>query len=367
MKRSVLIAAALAVGATLWVASGALFGGDANRAAEKPPADLTATQQVPRVRVRMQQAEPLMSEALLRGQTEAWRTVDLKAETHGRVVELPVTEGSIVKKGQVIARLSEEGRPALLAEAEALLEQRRIEYDGAVRLAEKGFRAEMQVAQAKAALETAHAAVKQAAIELGNTTIKAPFEGVLNDRMVELGAYVEPGDPVAQIVDLDPILIVGHVNERDAGGLSIGAPGQARLVTGTEVDGSLRYISSVADPNTRTFRVELEVANPQRLIADGITAELRLPREKVMAHRISPALLTLSDDGEVGVKVVGADNAVAFHPVQIVADDPNGVWVTGLPGQVMLITVGQEFVATGQQVRPVDEKSLEPIDEGGLL
>ncbi len=84
-----------------------------------------------------------------------------------------------------------------------------------------------------------------------------------------------------------------------------------------------------------------------------MTAELRLPAAERPAHRLSPAALTLSDAGAVGVKTVDADGRVRFREVEILADEPQGVWVAGLPETVTLITVGQEFVTEGQRVRPV--------------
>ena len=152
------------------------------------------------------------------------------------------------------------------------------------------------------------------------------------------------GDPVASLVDLDPVLVVGQVSERDIGRLQVGGSGVARLMTGEKVEGRIRYIAKVADPVTRTFRVELEVANPDAALRDGITAEVVLPGPSVLAHRVSPAVLSLGDAGDIGVKIVDADQTVRFLPVQIVEQGEDGLWLLGLPDQVTLITVGQDFV-----------------------
>ena len=202
-------------------------------------------------------------------------------------------------------------------------------------------------------LDAANAAVLAAKIDIGHTYIRAPFDGVLDKRVVELGDFLDIGDHVATIVDLDPCLVVGQVSERELGKLAVGARGTARLVTGQSVEGTIRYIASVADPETRTFRVELEIPNPERHIPDGVTAELRLPIEKVRAHRVSPAVLTLADDGTVGVKAVDALNVVHFHPVEIIRDTVDGVWLGGLPEKLTLITVGQEYVHDGMRVHPI--------------
>ncbi|MGF1630242.1 MAG: efflux RND transporter periplasmic adaptor subunit [Kiloniellaceae bacterium] len=359
MKRSLLFAVLLAIAATLWVASGQLGEGGAEPEVQKAPADLTALDQAPLVRVRPSTAESHAVIDLLRGRTQANRLVEIKSETDGRVTELTVTDGTRVAAGDVIAKLAPGDRPARLAEAKALLAQRKIEFEADTKLSQKGFRAETQVAASQAVLEAAEAAVKIAEVELGYTAIRAPFDGVIDMRLVELGDFVDRADPVARLVELDPILIVTQVNERDVQRLSVGVPGTARLMQGETVSGHIRHISAVADEATRTFRVELEISNPEGRISDGMTAEIALPLSEVLAHLVSPAVLTLSDNGQIGVKAVGADNRVIFHPVEIVDTDNAGMWIAGLPAQVTLITVGQEYVGHGDEVRSVLESAIE--------
>ena len=359
MKSSYVMAFVLAAAAVAWVASGRLTDGDGLPEARKPPAELSGETRLTLVRVRSQQAELRQAEVILRGRSEARRSVEIKTETDGRVVALTVERGDAVEAGQIVARLAPNDRPARLREAEALREQRRIEVEAAQRLAKKGFRSETQLAAARAAYEAAGAAVERAQVELAFTEIRAPFGGLVEERPAEIGAFLKKGEPVVQVVDLDPILIVAEVGERDVGRLGVGATTRARLVTGDEVSGTLRFVGSVADPATRTFRIEVEVANPDLRIPDGATAELRIPLERVLAHRVSPAILTLTDDGVVGVKTLEGDGTVGFRPVSILDSAADGIWITGLPERVTLITVGQEFVKVGQPVRAVEEGKLD--------
>jgi len=132
-------------------------------------------------------------------------------------------------------------------------------------------------------------------------------------------------------------------------------PASARLATGQTVEGRIRFIGSTADPATRTFRIEIEIPNADRAVKDGVTAEIAIPLKPVTAHRFSPAILTLDDKGTIGVRTVGADDVVAFVPVEIVASDEGGVWVTGLPPSPAVITVGHEYVVAGQKVRRIDD------------
>ncbi|HLB80185.1 MAG TPA: efflux RND transporter periplasmic adaptor subunit [Dongiaceae bacterium] len=355
MKLSYLTAGAVAVAAVAWVLSGQF--GPPPEPAEAAGERLAAAAEpaLPQVRVRRQTAEPRAAEIVLRGRTAAVRAVELRAETRGSVAELLAEKGAAVAAGDVIARLKQDDRLARLREAKALLEQRRIEFDAATKLSAKGYRAETSVAEARAKLEQANAAVAAMEIDIGYTTIRAPFDGVVDARSAEIGDFLDVGDPIATIIDLDPILIVGQISERDVGQAKVGATGAGQLVTGERVAGVLRYVSVVADEATRTFRVELEVANPERRIPHGVSSELRLPLAESLAHRVSPAILTLADDGTIGVKIVTADDVVRFHPVTIVGDGPDGVWLAGLPETVTFVTVGQEFVGDGRRVRPVPE------------
>ncbi len=266
-------------------------------------------------------------------------------------------------------RLDPADREARLAEAAALLEQRRIEYDAARKLSDKGFQSQTRLAEARADLEAARAQQRRIALDIERTEIRAPFGGVLQTRAVEIGDYVGIGDPVATFVDLDPLIAVAEVSEREVSGVERNAEGTVRLVSGETVSGPLRYVSAVGAEGTRTFRIEVELANPDSRLPAGMTAEVRLPVRTVPAHAMSAAVLTLDDEGIVGVKSVDADNVVRFDPVEVVADGANGLWVAGLPPELRLITVGQEFVLPGQTVIPVPEDAVpgaaEAVSGGG--
>jgi len=169
---------------------------------------------------------------------------------------------------------------------------------------------------------------------------------------------VKVGDHIARLVELDPILIVGFVSEREIGQIEVGSLAAAELVTGMTVEGIVRYISKISETTTRTFRVEVEVPNPGRKIYEGLTAEIRLPLEEVLTHQITPALLSLDDDGTIGVKGVDENDKVVFYPIEIIGHTPDGMLLGGLPERLTLITVGQEFVVDGELVVPVPESEI---------
>lgn len=351
IKRSYIIAAVIAVILSAWILSGQIGGSESEVAENTAAEDTGAAEEEVFVQVRTFTAQPKTTKTTIRGRTEAVRSVEVRAETAGTVKEIPVQEGATVERGDTICRLSLNARDARMAEAEALMRQRYLEYDAAKKLAAKGHRSETQAAAARAAYDAAAALVKQAEVELGHTKITAPFEGVLEEQLVEVGDYLRVGDPCARIVDLDPFLIVGQVPESEVGKLRTGTVGEARLITGEEVQGLVRYLAKTADPATRTFRIELEVPNDDLSLRSGVTAQITVPSKEVPAHRLPPSILTLADDGSVGVRTVSANNIVHFNRVTILEDAPNGIWVAGLPERVDIITVGQEYVSEGQKVR----------------
>ena len=354
---SVWIAVGLAALATGWVASGMVGDDPVQPETQRVAAEVDTVEAAFAVRTRLSDSQLHRKTLLVRGRTEAERIVNIKTETEGQIVELPVEEGAIVEGGQVVAQIDPRERPASLQEAEALLEQKRLELEAARTLRSKGFRAETQLAAAQAEYDAAQAAVRRMEIEIGMLTVEAPFGGFFEERYVELGDYVEPGDNVGQIIDLDPIIIVAAISENDIGEMEVGVDARARLANGRDVVGVVRFIGANADPQTRTFRAEIEVANPDRLISAGMTAEISIPLETVSAHYISPAILTLSDDGAIGVMRVDEQSRARFTEIEIVEDEKDGIWVSGLPSEVTLIVVGQEFISDGQKVRAVEETS----------
>lgn len=355
MKKSIITALVLAIVAIGWIASGQFKPEEANGNDSTSSETQTAIKPM-QVRVADLSAITRVERVDVTGRTEASRKVQLRAETHGQVAELLARRGENITEGQPIARLRLDDRTAKLAEAKAALRQREIEYSASKRLKEKGFRSETEEAAAQAKLDAARAVVDQMQIDIARTTFRAPFDGMIDSGHIELGDYVRVGDIAATLIDLDPVLVVGNVSERQVSEIEEGMPGTVRLIDGSERTGIVRFVAPVAEPSTRTYRVELEVPNPDQEIRDGITAVIEIPVSESPAHFVTPSTLTLNDDGIVGVKIVTSDNKVSFQPVDIIADEPDGVWLGGLPDKIRLITVGQEFVVDGEQVEPVAGK-----------
>jgi multidrug efflux system membrane fusion protein len=306
-------------------------------------------------------AQPHRPRLVLRGRTEADRQVEVKAQVPGLVVSEPIRKGALVEAGASLCVLDPGERPAALAEAEAALKQAELDYSAGRTLAQRGFSAETEILSRGAKLEAARAMVQRARIEIARLTIAAPFAGALESDTAELGALLQPGDVCASLIALDPIALVGFAAERDVEKLAVGAPAAATLVTGRRVEGRIRFVSRAADPDTRTYRVEVEVANPDFSIRDGMSAEIAADLAPVPAHLIPRSALTLGDDGRLGVRLV-EDGRARFAAVATLGEAPGGVWVAGLPDPAEVILVGQEFVGEGMRVTvsPAAEREAQP-------
>jgi multidrug efflux system membrane fusion protein len=356
--RSWIISGGIIVAISLWLASGQLAGDEAT--SPVVVADETAAS-IPKnaVRVRMSTAEEVMRTITVNGKTAPARIVHLAAETDGRVVLTGAERGASLERGDVIVRLDERDRSARLAQAEALLRQREVEYAARERLKSESYVSEAQLQEAVALLASARAELTRARLDLDYMTVRAPFAGALQARAVEVGDFVKRGDPIATYVDNRTIIVSANVSEFDARYVRVDDRAEARLATGELVQGRIRYVAPVADEATRTFTVELEVDNAEGSLRAGGTAELHIPAETVLAHRVSPALLTLDDAGNVGVKIVDEKGEVDFVVADVALTSHDGVWLAGLPEVATIITVGQGYVASGATVAAIPETDAE--------
>lgn len=285
----------------------------------------------------------------LRGRTEAVRKVQVMAQTSGLVVSEPLRAGALIEAGDVLCEIDPADRAVALAEAQAALAEARINDVAAARLAEGGFASETRTAQAKAVLLAAEAAVARAETELTRLTIAAPFSGVLETDTAELGSLLQPGSPCAEVIRLDPIKVVAFLPESAITKVAPGAPASITLADGRSMEGEIGFVARSADPDTRTFRVEVALPNPDLAVRDGQSARLDIAASGRSAHFIPASALTLDDAGTMGVRVV-EDGVVRFVPVTILRDSRQGVEVAGLPDEARIIVVGQEFVREGVAV-----------------
>lgn len=319
----------------------------------------------PRQSVRTQTftLQPFVIEAPLRGRTKAKSTVTITPETNGVVTAVNVAKGDRVTPGQVICTIEEGSRSLAVQQAQAALAQAQLQFDTNAELREKGLAAANTATSFEVALKSAQATLDQATRELERTQVKTEVAGVVQDPIASVGSMLAAGAPCATVVELDPMLFVGSVPEVRMDLARTGLDAKVTTVTGQTAEGKVSFLASIADDATRSFPVEIELPNADGKLLSGTTATAVVSLGSVPAHLLPQSVLTLDDDGKLGIRAV-EDGVVAFYPVTILSDTRNGVWVTGLPAMIDIITVGQEFVQAGQVVNATNVTADATEDEG---
>ncbi len=333
----------------LWLLSGVLFGDGSQstkfKEATRPPEVTVEAQYI--------DAQSFDSVTTVRGRTRANSSVSLMVEVDGRLQALPAEEGQLVETGDVICELAVEDRALRLQQAKSKVLQSQLEYDGSLKLKIGGYQSRTAIASAKARLDSAKAELRTRELALANTKVRAPFAGVVERHVVDVGTFMKRGHQCAQLIDLNPIVVSGRVSEKEAASGLLGKSAKVTSITGQEFQGAVSLVGFEADEVTRTYLVEVEVNNEDMAIRSGMSATVDVFMGALPAHVISPALLSLDDQGRVGVRILDNDHRVEFRLVEVIGDHEQGVWVRGLPERTLLITVGQEYVSHGEKVDAV--------------
>lgn len=351
-----LAAVAVTIGFTAWIATGEFSSvGSAQTEAGTTPAEPKKADAI--VRTVAVVSPPRVNHARairLSGQTQADKRAVMTTRAAGIVAELPRQKGDHVKAGDLILRLSAEDKAAAVETAKALLAQREAEWEAAERLSKAGSLPKLQLDASRSALAAARSQLQAAITEVERNEVLAPFDGLIDRLAVELGSSVAQGGQVATILDLDPIIGAGEVSERDLRYLKIGDAADIRLVNGETHRGTLRYISRDASAATRTFPIEVAIPNSDDNIPAGMTAEVVLRAEPADAVVLPRSVVTLSANGDLGIRAVGADGKVTFHPIDLIDDSPTGLVLGGIPAGARVIVAGQDLVVEGETVIAVE-------------
>mgnify|MGYP001377973262 FL=1 len=289
IKQTYKTASILASFLVVWMISGSLVQ---EEAFEKKDSSLDTLSSVTILNSKATSKSQILKSS---GFTEADKFVQVRAEVSGRVIARPAQQGDFVKEGDLICQLYIAGREAY-------------------------------------------------------PKIVAPFSGYLESLRVDEGDFLNTGAVCASLIDPDPMLVVADIAEKDIAQIQLGSEATAKLISGRLIKGQVTFIASSADKNTRTFRVEISVENNDRSIRDGVSAEIYIKGKEEPAHKISPAILSLNDQGKLGVRTVTSENRVEFKEIKILEDTNTGMWISGLGEEARIITLGQEYVFQGQTV-----------------
>ena len=324
--------------ATIWMISGYFYSPEISQ--EKVQKEELV------VRVMDQNSVPYNEKILIKGFAEADKKVDLKSETSGRVVSLPIEQGSFVKKGEIICSL-------FVAEKESFFKKAELEFKSAKKLFDEGLYSSNQLQNIKSNFE-------RAKLELDNASIKAPFDGIVDRITIDEGDFLSRGSTCATLLDLDPMILVGEISESDLINISKGSKAFIETLDGNTFNGEISFIAASANPYTHTFRVEVKVENTDSLIKDGASAKIYVSAKEQMANLIPLSILRLDDQGNLGVRLISNQGTVEFKEIGLIQDTNRGVWVSGLPSSSRIITVGQDYVNEGEKVKFAFDQRLNP-------
>lgn len=360
IKGSHILAAAIVLAIGLWMFGGELRIGGQNDTAnatqgstETVETDKAVAESKFKVEVVEIQTTDREQTVNLRGRTKADAVIPIRTETTGILEKRMVKRGDTVTSGDLVCVINQGARKAGVASAYARLQQALGEYESNKKLKQKGFATDTKLRQMQYDLNAAQAELEQAQLELARTEVRANANGVVQDPIAEVGDVLIAGNTCITLVDADPMFFIGQVSERAINDVTVGMDVDVKLVTGEIVTGKVNYLATSAEPQTRTFRVEVKLDDNDINIRDGLTASAALKLPVRPSIKVSPSWLTLADNGQIGVKSVNADNRVEFLPVTILSQSKQGFWISGIEAGTRIITLGQEYVIAGETVEPV--------------
>ena len=346
-----LLALVVFVAAVFWVLTGH-FAAVGSETPEPGATEAEAVVETTKRTVAVVRAEVTDYARLIRisGVTEADKLAILAARSNGVVQELTAEAGDTVERGAVVMLLEGEDVRAAVKTAQDQLAQAAEQLAVGETLSAKGSLPETQLTARRAAKSAAEGALSQAQAAADRLSLVAPFAGTVDAVNVEEGEWVQQGTPIATLIALDPIIVKAEVAERDVAHVAVGAKALVRLVSGVELEGTVKHLARKASDKTRTFALEVDLPNPDGAIPSGMTAELRLTAATQPALTVPRSVLTLNEAGQVGLRVVTEDDIAAFLPVELIDDTEAGFVVTGVPQGARVIVAGQDLVRDGDAV-----------------
>ena len=303
---------------------------------------------------------PFVDEVSLTGTAQANRDVQISAEESGVIRQILKEKGSRVAEGEPLAKIDDAILLAQVAQARAQADFASQAWARRKRLWEESqIGSEIAYLEAKVGAEQAAASLSLLEERLARTTVRSPFDGVLESRTIEVGTMVGPGQPVMRVVDLDPIKIVAGVPERYAADVRVGASAVVTfdVFPGETFDAVIRYVGSTVDPQNRTFPIEVVMANPRGLVKPAMVSNVAVTRRQLDAAVVVPQdALVRVEDGYVAFVVAERDGATVaeVRPVRLGPTQRDlAVVEEGLQPGDRLIVVGQKIVADGDRVNVV--------------
>ncbi|MBB35818.1 MAG: efflux transporter periplasmic adaptor subunit [Hirschia sp.] len=360
---AVFVVACLAVGTFLFFSKSSVSNGEVPIATadvvptlDKPVSERGTPKAGGKVLVRRSVAMMRPDYIRLKGRTFPARSVTVKSEISGPVVAAAVTPGTVVKEGTVLCAIDNNEAAAKLAEARAELEAAERDLKETIDLVAGGWKTPAAQLAASARVEASRSDVSSREQAVARTRLKAPFDGLFENRHAQIGDLLAPGDACGEMLDLDPLLAVVDATEEQALRISTDARvlvrlgGANELTKSDDFSGKVRFVASAMDAVSGKFQVEAAIPNPDMVLRAGQTADVRIEIGQGLAHLINPAGVIRAEDGRHQVRHVGVDRKIKISDVKIIDSQPDGVWVSGLPEVALIVVEGQGDLPDGLPV-----------------
>lgn len=300
---------------------------------------------------------------------EAYAEADVIAKVEGEIREMLVEEGDDVSKNQVLARLDGDRLRLELNESEARLRKLQRDYQRNVDLREKGLISEGDFDKIKFDMEALEASHNLAKLELDYTQIRAPIDGVVSERYVKLGNTIKVGEPLFRVTSLDPLVAYLFIPEREYRRIAPGQPVAIAIdaLAGEPIPASVTRVSPIVDPETGTFKITVEIDDPERRIKPGMFGRLSVVYDKRENVLKIPRSALLEDGGSTSVFVV-EDGVAIGKPVETGYGDRGMVEIiNGIVDGEQVVTVGQSGLKEQARVTVIGEPSSNEVTEPGEL
>ncbi|MDP6637464.1 MAG: efflux RND transporter periplasmic adaptor subunit [Phycisphaerae bacterium] len=327
----------------------------------------------PPVNVSVMTIVPLASKADtfdLHAKVEPNRVVHLAAEVDGRIEEILCEEGTRVTAGpdsKPIFKINTDLLAARLKQIKAQCDIDRLDYERLEKYRASRTATEAELERSREKANASKAALDEAQAMLDRTQIFPPINGVLNQRHVEKGDYVQPGKVIAEIVDADTVKIVAHVPERDIHFLKLGD--RARILytyrrQRRTRDASITYISRLAHERSLTTKIEVKIDNSDGEFFSGQIVKLRLRRrtlKNVIMVPLDSVIPIPREDGRSQYRAYVMEDGKAKQRNGLVIDlsfieGKNVRVVSGLKADDKLIIEGHRLAGPEREVKPKEPK-----------
>ncbi|MBL0319935.1 MAG: efflux RND transporter periplasmic adaptor subunit [Alphaproteobacteria bacterium] len=212
------------------------------------------------------------------GTLEAAESADLKAEYAGQVKAIPLQEGQLVKKGDVLVELDDSIAKADLAKANAVLANMKTQFGRSEELQKKNYISKQELDQSKSGYQEALAAADSARVRYDKTKIRAPFDGIAGLRNFSVGDYIEVGRLLTTVDKIDPVKVDFMVPEKNFGDIKSGLDVtiETDAFPGKPAQGTIYAVDSRINPDTRNFHAKATATNPEGFLRSGMFARINV-------------------------------------------------------------------------------------------